>query len=322
MLSTFDVSFDHTFARAVTTAPIVLPPVGGDGGGGVPGTVLPFSTNPNLLASCLRPTGQAWERWSGVPLSKADYLMPFIVAVPKPDDIATSPFCPAVVTIVDAMTGAEVLKLTPNLTYLTQKNTLYIIHKGTNIAALPFGLFRVLVGTMPDAAISDPFEVRCFDCANTYLIRLKNDNRIGDLFYDRDWEQSFYVEGELIGPTYEADDINTERVKTGSTNRKIWTLALEEQSEPIADALALASMHRLVEVSLIRSDGTVKRSIQALANQAKVKTSVTEGGLSDIDLTLPVSVIESSLSGSDAGCITDAAGNEVVEIFCADPDDL
>jgi len=301
-LTSFDTTFDYTFARTQPEVLPVFPTVGGDGGGGIAGAVLPVSTNPGTLASCLHPGGQGWERWAGVPISQDNYLLPFILAVPMPGNVLTSPYCTSPVVVVDADSGAVIQTTDAVLHRLTDGATLYLIHGGTPLnPALPVGAYRVSVAD----AISEPFSVVA--CACLFRVRLLNDTRIGDLLYGSfGFQQVFYVEGELDGPTYEESETRSGTEKTGGSVKKSWTLTLEGVSEPIADALALSGLHRLVEVSPVNSSGVWQRSIQALAYEAKATITPGTSGGYDVSLKLPVGLSEwkTGTSADGSGCLT------------------
>lgn len=320
-LSTFDTTFDFTFARISIAPPVVLDDVGGDGGGGISGSVLPLATSSARLASCLHPEGQGWERWAGVPMSTPSYLLPFILAVPMPDEVNSSPYCTQPIQILDADTGVVVLLPTGSeLHRLTNGNTLYLIHTGSQLytgnnipASLPTGTYRIQVAD----AVSEPFGVRCTGCS-LYRIRLSNPTRIGDLLYGSfGFEQIFYVEGDLDGPSFEETETRSGTEKTGGTVKKSWTLNLDSVTEPIVDALALSGLHRLVEVSLVDGAGIPYRPIQALAYEAKASTSDNASGGYDVSLKLPVSLTEWKSGAAAAGCLTDGAASGVLtEVIC------
>jgi hypothetical protein len=323
MLNTFDKTFDFTFARAINTGSPEFPVLtGGEGGGGPAGSVLPFALDPGTLPSCLRPGGQDWERWSGVPISKPDYLMPFVVAVPLPDSPAASPYCTGPLLIVDADSGETVL--TPTgivLHYLTRAGTLYILHTGSQLAsALPEATYRVLIGTLGEGVVSDAFAVKCGVCS-LFQVRLKNDVPIGDLLYGSfNWEQRFFVEGELIGPVYEDSESKSGTERTSASVKKSWKLRLTNVTEPVADTLAMATLHRLVEVSTLRNDGSINRTIQALLYQAKTSVTATDNGGFDVELTLPVSATDwksSTGSGAGSSCeVLSGIGGELIDVVC------
>ncbi|MBC3785709.1 hypothetical protein [Spirosoma utsteinense] len=325
MLNTFDKTFDFTFARAISVPRPNFPILtGGDGGGGPAGAVLPFSVDPNVLPSCLRlGRGQGWERWAGVPISRADYLMPFVAAVPMPDAPAASAYCVGPLTIIDADSGETIP--TPSgieLHYLSSGNTLYILHSGSALLGtpLPEGNYRVMIGTLGEGVVSDVFSVKCGIC-DMFQIRLGNDVRIGDLLYGSyDFEQRWLVEGELSGPSYDYSESKSGDERTAASVKKSWTLRLEDVTENIADALAMVSLHRLVEVSTLRSDGTINRTIQSLLYSAKTAVTANSSGGYDIELTLPVSATDwkgSGASGTDASCaVLEGGAGALVEVMC------
>lgn len=324
-LTSFDTSFDNTFTRSLTAADPVFEDVGGDGGSTVPGAALPFSLDPSLMAGCLSGAGgQGWERWDGVPLTLPTFLLPFILAVPMPDDIYASPYCGSSFTIVDANSGAEVI--TPygtTLNRVTDGKNLFILFNGGDLMGsdgvagnLANGVYRIVYGD----AISEPFQVKCLPCL-MYRIRLGNDSRIGDLLYANfGFQQLFFVEGDLSGPTYDESETRSGSEKTGGTVKKVWTLNLDNVTEGIADSLAMAGLHRLVEVSIIRSVDSGARAIQAMAYEAKSTIAVSDAGGFDVTLTLPVSSTSwSSASSGAAGCLTEGYGNQLTEVVCAEP---
>jgi hypothetical protein len=323
MLQTFDKTFDFTFARSIgTTTPEFPVLTGGDGGGGPAGSVLPFALDPGTLPSCLRPGGQDWERWAGVPISLPDYLMPFVVAIPLPDSPAGSAYCTGPLSIVDADSGETVQ--TPTgivLHYLSSGGTLYILHTGSALATpLSEGTYRVLIGSLGEGVISDAFAVRCGIC-DLFQIRLKNDVRIGDLLYGSfDWEQRFFVQGELIGPVYEDSESKSGTERTAASVKKSWKLRLENVTEPVADTLAMATLHRLVEVAMFYQDGAPKRTIQALLYQAKTNVTASDQGGFDVELTLPVSATDwksSTGSGAGSNCeVLTGIGGQLVDVVC------
>ncbi len=323
MISTFTAPFDFTFGLPVTPAP-ELPPVGGDGahvaGGRVAGAVLPFALDPALLPSC-GPVGgtspaQDWDRWTGVVSTLPDYLLPFVLAVPRPADIPGSPYCTEALSLLDARTG-EVLRTlgeAPLLRYADARS-LYVMHVGSRIdTVLPDGTYRFQLGP----AISEVFTVYCNACS-LIRIRLGNDTRIGDLLYDRPdpeqggpFEQVFFAEGALTGPTYEESEVRQNGERSSATVRKVWTLRLAGVAENIADALALVSLHRVVE---LQTGGPLGRTISALAYGAKTRVSLSDAGGLDVELTLPVSAAEFRASGSGAGCLVDSP-DELFPIDC------
>ncbi|GAB4052550.1 hypothetical protein [Spirosoma litoris] len=315
-LTSFDVTFDNTFARSQPTDD-TFPEVGGDGGGGIAGSVFPFATNPSLLASCLHHDGQGWERWSGVPIGLPGYLLPFVLAVPMPGNLTTSPYCTEGLQIVDADSGAVVLEPYGLLLYrLSGGSTLYIIHNGSQLysaqsvpASLPTGTYRIQLGD----AVSEPFGIRCGPC-KLFRVRLLNDARLGDLLYGSyGFQQVFYVEGTLSGPTY---NVEAGTDSTSKTISKIWTLSLQGTTEPIADALALAGVHRLVEVSIVNGSGAPVRSIQAMEFEAKGQITVNSSGGYDIELTLPVSKTSSGSASSTSNCAISGGSLTLTPIEC------
>lgn len=323
-LTSFDATFDFTFARAGTTTTPPFPPVGNDGGGGIPGAVLPVSTDPSTLASCLHPNGQDWERWAGVPISMPSFLLPFIIRVDLPEDVFGSPYCTQALQIVDADTGAVVL--TPYelpLSRVSDGQNLFIMHAGSNLqsgpsqaVSLPPGTYRIKLAD----AVSEPFTVKSVCGCNLLRVRLLNDTRIGNLLYGTaGWYQLFYIEGDLSGPTYEESETRTGSEKTAATLKKIWTLTLEGVSEPIADALSMAGLHRLVEVSLVSADAVPYRPITAMAHEAKAAISVSDAGGFDVTLTLPVSLTSWSSVASGSGCLPGEGTGALTELVCAAP---
>jgi len=307
-LTTFDVTFDFTFA-GITSPVDSFPAVGGDGSGGVMGVFLPFSEDPGNMATCFQPSGQAWDAIEGVPMSLPGYLLPFIVAVPLPDDVEASAYCTESPKIVDA------------LHRLMSATTLYLIHLGSQLysnsttpASLPTGTYRIVVGD----AVSEPFGIKCGPCS-LLKVRLLNDTRLGKLLYGTfGFQQIVYVDGILEGPTYDESETKSGTNKTAGSVTKVYTLRLDNASEPVADALAMAGLHRLVEVSLLRSDGSVRRSIQAREYEAKTQVSLSDSGGFTVSMTLPVSQLEWNAAGSaGAGCSTDSDSNEVLtEVVC------
>ncbi|RIV23595.1 hypothetical protein DYU11_11480 [Fibrisoma montanum] len=311
-LTTFDYTFDFTFDRAAAPELPTLPEPGGDGLQGVGGAAMPFAQNPALLASC-RPTGQGWERWAGVPISRPNYLMPFVLAVPMPDDLESSPWCVDGGNFVDADTGEDRGGWQATLFRMTDGNTLYIINIGEPIMewgtgalrSLSEGVYRLKIGP----AYSAPFAVKCGFC-DLLEIRMVNDTRIGDLLYGSyGFQQRFLVEGELTGPTYEEIEERSGDEKTGGQVRKVWTLRIEDASESVADALSMAGLHKVFEVSYLNGDGSILRSVQALSFEAKPRITPTDYGAFTIEVVMPVSSLGTSVKAGTAqngsACLVD-----------------
>ncbi|MGF7219042.1 hypothetical protein GGR92_005222 [Spirosoma lacussanchae] len=319
-LTSFDQSFDYTFQRAPVVATPTFPPTGTDSVGSVAGAVLPFSDAPGLMGDCLLGgrSGQAWEPWQGLATSTSEYLLPFVLTVPLPENLTTSPYCTEPLQIVDAQTGAVIQEPDVILRRFTKGDTLYIMHTGTQLDnPLPNGEYRLKLSDQ----VSDVFAIRCLPCV-LIRIRLLNDTPIGGLLYGTyGFQQVVYVEGELTGPTYEESATQSGSEKTSGTVTKTYTLSLTGVTESLADALAHASLHKLVEVTLMRKDGSASRSIRAMAYAARTKVSLADEAGFDVELSLPVSTTRWDTPGlSTASCGVSegpaGGGSSLVEVEC------
>lgn len=323
MLTTFDPTFDFTFARAgVSVSP--LPPVGGDGassvklGGRLTGAVMPFAKTPAFLGST--PTGQAYETIGTITSAVQGFLPPFAILLPRPEDITLTPWCLDRGTVLEARTGRIVDNFTTDIVRLMSADTLFMIAPSGSFqldrgGVLDLGRYQLLLGdTGSDYRVSDVFEVVDNPCT-VFRIVLDNPTPIGKLPYGKaNFKQVFYVPGELTGPTYEETETRSGSELVSGTTTKVYTFYINDASEALLDALALVRFHRLVEVDVLNGDGTIARPIQAMAYQAKFKAS-QNGGNFDIELTLPVEV--TSFSKLAAGCAPDDEMGDLLPFDCA-----